>query len=119
MSEIIVTTTENIKNIVSDSVEKILKKYLGNSRVNDVRSEPNYLNVNELIIYLREKGIKMSKSTIYKLTMNNEIPFQRFGNREIFFVPGELDKWIDSRMSGRKKSEIINNVARAAKNKML
>lgn len=59
-----------------------------------------YLTINEGLLYLNDRGIKMAKSTLYKYTGENNIPFKRFGDRKIVFVREELDEWIDEKLSG-------------------
>lgn len=41
-----------------------------------------------------QQYLHLSKGTLYKMTMNKEIPFHKLGKR-IFFYRQELDKWID------------------------
>lgn len=62
-----------------------------------------YLSINEGLQYLNDRGVKMSKSTLYKHTMNEAIPFQRFGERKIVFVREELDEWVEKQLSGKRK----------------
>jgi excisionase family DNA binding protein len=66
-----------------------------------------YLSINEGLQYLNDRGLKMSKSTLYKHTMNESIPFQRFGERKIVFLREELDEWIEERLSGNDNT--LNN----------
>jgi excisionase family DNA binding protein len=48
----------------------------------------NYLRIDELTVY-----IKMSKSSIYKLTMQNKIPFIKSG--VLLFEKEAIDQWLE------------------------
>lgn len=62
----------------------------------------NLVSLNDALAYLNGKGIKMSKSTIYKRTMEGIIPFKRFGMRKIVFNLDELDNWVDEMINKRR-----------------
>ena len=49
----------------------------------------DYLNLNELTRY-----IKMSKSSVYKLTMDNKIPFIKRG-KKLLFKKIAIDEWLE------------------------
>lgn len=60
-----------------------------------------------------------SKGQVYKLTMLNEIPFQKFGKR-LVFSRKKLFEWMESRtISTSKDSEIITGRVSAAAKKHL
>lgn len=44
------------------------------------------------------KKIKLSKSSIYSLVSNKEIPFIRIG-KKILFLEHQIDEWIMSKIS--------------------
>ena len=52
------------------------------------------LDMDGLISFLRSKGIKLSKSKIYKLCMNRHIPFLKFGNKLVFRCQ-DIEQWVD------------------------
>jgi excisionase family DNA binding protein len=52
------------------------------------------MNIDDAVKYLNENGFSISKSSIYKHTMNGTIPFRRFGKRKLVFSANELDKWV-------------------------
>ena len=68
-------------------------------------SQKEILNFDEASDYL-----KMSKSTLYKLTSKKEIPHYK-PNRFIFFERAELDKWI--RAAKIKSEEQLNDQVNA------
>ena len=74
------------------------------------------IGLNEACIVLGSKEKPASKAQIYKLTMLNEIPFQKFGKRLVFSRKA-LQEWMESRtISTSKDSELITGrVSEAAK----
>lgn len=64
------------------------------------------LNLEGAVKLLNLNGYPTSKSSIYKLTSTNSIPFKRFGSR-LFFVKSELLDWAESKLSKRKNNEAI------------
>jgi excisionase family DNA binding protein len=47
------------------------------------------MNLNQLCDYL-----ELSKSHIYKLTSNQEIPHYKRGGKKLYFNKYEIDKWV-------------------------
>jgi len=76
----------------------------------------DYLSFEEGLVYLNDRGIRMSKSTLYKKTADKEIPFRRFGIRKIVFEPELLDKWINDQLSGME-SIVCKTVVESARRK--
>lgn len=52
----------------------------------------------EAVEYLNEIGIPITKSTLYRHTMNATIPFKRFGERKLIFSMDELDSWAQNKL---------------------
>jgi len=50
-------------------------------------------DVNGLIEYLDETGVKLSRSLIYKLVKQNKIPHKRVGARIIFDIQ-QIEDWL-------------------------
>ena len=70
---------------------------------------PKYLSLEKLIQYLEStKGIKVSKSTIYKMTSTSGIPSHKAGNK-LVFMKCEIDAWIDNRLEQKESNKSINN----------
>ena len=62
------------------------------------------MSIDELKNYL-----KMSKSTIYKKTMDRQIPFIKAG-KKLLFKQEAIDLWLEGH-SYDTKSEITNNIS--------
>ncbi len=71
--------------------------------------EKNYLSINELADYINE-----SKSTIYKKTYKNLIPFIKVG-KKLLFKKEAIDEWLD-RFRQPTIDEINENVELLFKN---
>lgn len=92
MNEIIVIRKEELESIIRNVLEEIATK---------PEELPDTLTMEEAAEYLSKKGLKIKKSSMYKLTMDNLIPFRRFGKRKIIFDRIELDQWAESRINER------------------
>lgn len=51
-------------------------------------------DVNGLVDYLERTGNKLSKSFIYKLVREKEIPHKRVGSKIIFDI-AKIEKWLE------------------------
>jgi excisionase family DNA binding protein len=91
MTEIIVTTKEELEGIIKSSIAEIFK---GDKR-EDSKSPHILLSLDEAANFLR-----LSKQTIYGFTSKRTIPFIKKG-KKIYFKQTDLDKWVEA---GRKKS---------------
>ncbi len=65
--------------------------------------EKNYLNINELADYIQE-----SKSSIYKKTYKNRIPFIKTG-KKLLFQKDAVDRWL-AKFAQPTVDEINENV---------
>ena len=91
MTKIIITTKEELEDIIENSVRKILNDITPHS--NSDYSE--FMDVNEAAKYL-----KIAKQTLYSFTSTSQIPYIKNGKR-ILFKKDELDAWI---LKGRRKT---------------
>lgn len=66
-----------------------------NSQQNVVKQ---HLCLTDALSFLKQEGITISKSKIYKLTAEKKIPFKKF-NGHLVFSSSELLRWIDSEFS--------------------
>lgn len=92
MSEIIVLKKEELESIIRDVLAEVTAK---------PEELPDTLTMEQAADYLSNKGLKIKKSSMYKLTMDSLIPFKRFGKRKIIFDREELDKWAESQINDR------------------
>jgi excisionase family DNA binding protein len=93
---------EILEPIIDDCVTRALNKYINELRY-DRPINDDVLGMLEAANYL-----KLSKATLYRLTMDRQIPHYKMGKRN-YFRKEELDHWINK---GRVKTqEDIENEA--------
>lgn len=99
MSNIILTTQEELARLVESVVRKTLL---------DVRPEPQAASPALLTIKEAASFLDLAVPTLYKLTSNREIPFFKRGKR-VYFRREELLKWVEN---GRRmtKEELAREV---------
>jgi hypothetical protein len=86
-----------IKNCLRDSIEEIKK-------IPNRDPLPDRIGLDEACIELGTKEKPASKAQVYKLTMLNEIPHQKFGKR-LIFSRKELKIWMDQRTTTKQNTE--------------
>lgn len=108
----IILSEEELEQKTRTTVQEEIKKFLHESK--EV-TRKNNLSIDEAVAFLNSIGYKIKKSQLYKLTMNNDIVFGRFGRRVVFDTE-DLAKWVESRK--QKHTDIAGNVSRSAKLKV-
>lgn len=110
-----------MSNTISfDSIPQVLSEVLKNtntiidmlsSKVTDKSEISKILDLENTLSYLREKGYKISKSTLYKNTADNTIPHIKLGNK-LCFDTLELDEWIKKKtLQSNKEVNNSNNTS--------
>jgi excisionase family DNA binding protein len=111
---------ERLLLINKDDLREILAEMIPAVNVIEPTDEQkDYFSLNEALNYINERGLSISKSTLYKKTADKEIPFQRWGGRKIVFLREELDQWIDEQLSSNENrvNKIGIHVAKSARQK--
>ena len=111
---------ESLIIVRKEDLRELLKEMIPITNVADpVDEQKDYFSLDEGLSYINERGLTISKSTLYKKTADREIPFQRWGGKKIVFLRDELDQWISKQLSGKedKVSEITKSVADSARRK--
>lgn len=108
INDLVVLQRSELDRIMKEAVEKALK----------LRApEKKRLNLDEAVAYLNESGVPISKSTVYKNTMDKTIPFSRFGDRRIVFNVEDLDRWVEDRLA-KRQNIVTESVRQSARRKM-
>lgn len=108
ITDLVVLQRSELDRIMKEAVEKALK----------LRAPAKKrLNLDEAVAYLNESGVPISKSTVYKNTMDKTIPFSRFGDRRIVFNVEDLDRWVEDRLAKRQNT-VTESVRQSARRKM-
>lgn len=113
MNEIILTTPEQLDEIIQQAVKKAL------SSVTEDKPQkiPNTCSVEQALAFLSENGYKLSKSKLQKLTANKILPFRYFG-RWIIFSRDALLQWIEKHtISSSNPDEALLVLAASARRK--
>lgn len=113
MQEFIITTPEQLDEIVQQAIKKALPE----NREEKPPKIPDTCSVEQALSFLLENGYKLSKSKLYKLTAKKILPFRYFGRR-IIFSRDELLKWIEKQtMPSSNTSDTLLAVAESARKK--
>lgn len=113
MNEIILTTPEQLDEIV----QKAIKKALPDNRDEKPQKIPDTCSVEQALSFLLENGYKLSKSKLYKMTANKILPFRYFGRR-IIFSRDELLKWVEKQtIPSSGNNETLLAIAKSARRK--
>jgi len=94
MSDLIITTKEDLENLIQASVRKVLSEQIKQEPVHQ-ETEDKFLNIKEASQYLN-----LAEQTIYGYTSKGLIPFIKRAKR-VLFLKSDLENWL---MQGRKMS---------------
>jgi hypothetical protein len=111
MSNIIVTTPEELRAIVSEAVSGILPKQSSGEPQIDT------ITLNDALELLKEHGYPTSKAKIYKLTSTGKIPCKTYGNK-LVFSRKEILLWAENQTKPKHDSSTISlTLARSTRRK--
>lgn len=82
-------------SLILKEVEEI-KKMMASNKTN-IHLDSKRLSTNEAIKFIRDQGLPISKSKLYKLTSEGKIPHEKFGMR-VLFKTDNLVNWIANQM---------------------
>ena len=68
-----------------DELEEIIIKTIKDASLLQKPERKENMNIDDAVKYLNENGFSISKSSIYKHTMNGTIPFRRFAKKTCIF----------------------------------
>lgn len=86
------TTYDNLPETI-DLIYRELLKLKKEFKPKEVTKQySSFLSVDKAIEFIKDQGLTLSKSTIYKHTSNRSIPFTTFNGR-IVFESKELKTW--------------------------
>ena len=113
-NQVIVVTPEQLQMMIDKSVNALfskLEKQKGNNN-NDV------MNIEEVLLFLKYKKVKISKSYIYTLVSKKSIPYRKVG-KSLRFSKKEILRWIKERevSPDQIRSESANELAKSANRK--
>ena len=112
MTNIILTTPEELRAIVSETVSQTL------AGLTVPKDQPDNLTPDAAVQALEQHGFLISKARLYKLTAKGEVPFRKYGNK-LLFSRKELLAWAEN-LARRvnDKTEAALNIAKSANRKL-
>ena len=111
MSNIIVTTPEELRAIVSEAVSGAFPKQAS------TQPQIDTMTLNDTLELLKEHGYPTSKAKIYKLTSVGKIPCKTYGNK-LVFSRKEILLWVENQTKPKHGSTKIGlALARSARRK--
>lgn len=111
MSNIILTTPEELRTIVSEAVARVLPQQASPQQPIDT------LTLNDTVKLLKEHGYPTSKAKIYKLTSTGKIPCKTYGNK-LVFSRKEILLWAENQTKSKNDlTEISLMLSRSARRK--
>lgn len=87
--DLIILKKSELEDVIRQTVKSLMR---------EKEVQKRNLNVTEAVEFLNEMGIPITKSTLYRHTMNGTIPFYRFGERKLMFKADELEEWANSKL---------------------
>ena len=92
MAEIIVTTKDELEEIIRNSLTEIFQEQVQN----EIKPRLELFSLHDAAEYLQ-----LAPQTLYGFTSKRKIPFIKKG-KKLYFKLTDLEKWLES---GRKKSK--------------
>lgn len=117
MSNIIVTSPDELRAMIADAIQDVLPK-LANFRRKNEQIDTDNLTVEQAVLLLTEQGLPLKRETIYALAFKKQIPYRKVGRRMVL-SKRELMEWLASRTTRPEKgrSEAVLQIARSANRK--
>ncbi len=103
MNNIIITTPEELKAIISEAVANVVPK------VSNQKELPDNITLETAVQLLKEFGFPTSKAKIYKLTSSGTMPFRKYGNK-LVFSRKELLEWAEQQTKAPQTPESLEKV---------
>lgn len=108
MEKIILTTQNELENLIQNSVRQALSE----QNEKPIENKDAILSIDEAGNFLR-----LAKQTLYGFTSKNEIPFFKKG-KKLYFRKAELEQWL---LDGKQKTlqeiqaEVIKDIHKKGK----
>ena len=112
MTNLILTTPEELKAIVGEAIASYLPKQSPKEPL------PDTVTLSTALEILTENGYPTSRAKIYKLTSSGDMPHRKYGHK-LVFSRKEVLEWAQSQTYDKKDafSETVINLARSARRK--
>ena len=112
MQNIIVTTPEELRAIVSEAVSTLFPNK------NMPAQQVDTITLSDALELLCQHGFPTSKAKMYKLTSAGEVPCRTYGNK-LVFSRKKLLQWAENQTKPKKDHAVATlTLARSARRKM-
>lgn len=109
MSQIIVTTPDELKAIITEVVSSAMPV------ASSPKELPDSITLETAVKVLDEFGFPTSKAKIYKLTSTGNMPFRKYGNK-LVFSRKELLYWAEQQAkTPHNPSDVLENIYKSVK----
>lgn len=99
MNEVVVISREELRCTIKDAVAQALAQH---NKQSSIKPDRQNFTTEQLLEYLnKEKGYRMSKSTLYQHTHRGTIPSYKRGSR-VWFRRVDIDAWLDEQYDVNK-----------------
>jgi excisionase family DNA binding protein len=112
MKSIVLTTPEELRELISEAVANVIPQVLNPKEL------PDSITLETAILVLKEFGFPTSKAKIYKLTSSGTMPFRKYGNK-LVFSRKELLKWAEQQTKVPKTPDSLEKIFENSKRKRL
>lgn len=119
MSDIIVTTPDQLQAVVSKAVEAIIPRLAEHQQQLCVRKPKENFSLIEALEFLAEIGAPTTRSSLYNLVFRCKIPYRKIG-RKIVFSRQDLLQWVEKRTLHveDESAEMRQRIAHSANRKL-
>ncbi|MCE5205672.1 MAG: helix-turn-helix domain-containing protein [Porphyromonadaceae bacterium] len=85
MNELVFLKESDLRRILREELATV---------ITPTKDDKEHFSIDEAVEYLRAKGYKISKATLYVHTSKGTIDFHRFGGRKLVFTQKHLDDFL-------------------------
>lgn len=86
MDKYVFCSTDELKQLIKDVIDGLAKPE---------PTKKEYYTIDEAVKYLNDKGLSISKSSLYQYTARGGIEYGRAGERKLVFTEQQLDDFIE------------------------
>lgn len=95
-----VVSADELQAVIKQTVEETIKEVFNQIKQGKIVEPKEAMNIDELVTYLSQVGVPLTKQTIHTHTHQKTIPHYKLGAR-LMFRRTEIDKWLDDYVNGR------------------
>lgn len=86
MERYVFCSTDELKQLIKDVIDGLAKPE---------PTKKEYYTIDEAVKYLNDKGLSISKSSLYQHTAKGTIEYKRAGERKLIFTENQLNDFLE------------------------